>query len=106
MADLCDPFDGSDCDHRRPAPHPPRQLDTPLVAAVEPSHLGSFDQLDLHRVADEPVADTTRRRVPLINVEQELHGTFEQLDPAELRRAALLRMIGLGRLASRSSRPG
>jgi hypothetical protein len=44
--------------------------------------------------------------VPLINIEHELHGAFEQLDPAELRRAALLRMIGLGRLASRSSRPG
>ena len=102
MADLRDPFDGSIPDRGRP----PLQLDAPLVASVEPMQLDQFDQLAVGRDLAELGDAGPMRSVPVLDIEQQLHGAYEQLDPAALRRAALLRMIGLGRLASRTNRPG
>ena len=39
-----------------------------------------------------------------LDVEQHLYGLSEPLSPAELRRAALLRLIGLGRFAGSAGR--
>ena len=101
MADYCEPLDEANDEANDSEPLLPvtpfLRLDAPLVAHIDvvPSgHIG---------VPSEHTAQFTMASASSIDadVDRHLHGAPELLAPAELRRAALLRLIGLGRFASR-----
>lgn len=82
------------------------QLNVPLVEAVHDTPVHDTSDHDTVLRSDEagPVTAPVGTSIDLdidLDVDRHLHGAPELLAPAELRRAALLRLIGLGRFASR-----